>query len=384
MIRSIIGTSLRFRVLIIGIAVGVMAVGIVQLRNAPVDVLPEFTPPYVEVQTESLGLSAQEVEQLITVPLEADLLNGVQGIDVIRSKSVAGLSDIVMVFDDQTNLYEARQLVQERLIGAVGLPNVSKPPTMINPLSSSSRVMMIGLDPKKISSIEASVLARWTVKPRLLGVPGVANVAIWGSRDRQLQVQVDPEQLKNQGIKLSQVIETAGNAQLVSPLTFLEASTPGTGGFIETPSQRLQVRHAFGQLTTPEGLGQVPVDGTDGKMRLDDVANVVDGHPPLIGNAIVNGNSSGLLLVVEKFPNADTAEVTAGVQDALNELKPGLSGMKIDTGVFQPTTYIEDAVGNLRLALIIAGILLALALVAFLFQWRTVLISLIVIPLSLV
>src|SRR5215217_7360299 len=104
MIRSIIGTSLRFRVLIIGIAVGAVAVEIVQLRNGHGDVLPEFTPPYVEVQTESLGLSAQEVEQLITVPLEADLLNGVQGIDVIRSKSVAGLSDIVMVFDDQTNL----------------------------------------------------------------------------------------------------------------------------------------------------------------------------------------------------------------------------------------------------------------------------------------
>jgi CzcA family heavy metal efflux pump len=384
MIRSIIGTSLRFRVLIIGVAVGLMAVGIVQLRNAPVDVLPEFTPPYVEVQTEALGLSAQEIEQLVTVPLEADLLNGVQGIDVIRSKSVPGLSDIVMVFDDQTNLYEARQLVQERLIQAHALPNVSRPPTMINPMSSSSRVMMIGLDPKEISPIEASVLARWTLKPRLLGVPGVANVAIWGSRDRQLQVQVDPEQLKDQGIELSQVIETAGNAQLVSPLTFLEASTPGTGGFVETPNQRLQVRHVFENLTTPEGLGQVPVDGTDGKMRLEDVANVVDYHPPMIGNAIVDGNSSGLLLVVDKFPGADTAEVSAGVQDALNELKPGISCMKIDTGVFRPTTYIEDALGNLTIALVVAGILLALALAAFLFQWRTVLISLIVIPLSLV
>jgi CzcA family heavy metal efflux pump len=384
MIRSIIGMSLRFRVLIIGVAVGVMAVGIVQLRNAPVDVLPEFTPPYVEVQTESLGLSAQEVEQLITVPLEADLLNGVQGIEVIRSKSVPGLSDIVMVFGHETSLYEARQLVQERLIQAHALPNVSRPPTMINPLSSSSRVMMIGLDPKEVSPVEASVLARWTVKPSLLGVPGVANVAIWGSRDRQLQVQVSPKQLKDQGVELSQVIETAGNAQLVSPLTFLEASTPGTGGFVETPNQRLQVRHVFGQLTTPEGLGQVPVDGTDGKMRLDDVAKVVDGHPPLIGNAIVNGNSSGLLLVVDKFPGADTAEVTAGIQDELDKLKPGLSGIKIDTNVFQPTTYIEDAVRNLKLALIIAGILLALALVAFLFQWRTVLICLIVIPLSLV
>jgi CzcA family heavy metal efflux pump len=349
-----------------------------------VDVLPEFTPPYVEVQTESLGLSAQEVEQLMTVPLEADLLNGIEGIDVIRSESVSGLSDIVMVFDQETSLYEARQLVQERLIQAHALPNVSRPPTMINPLSSSSRVMMIGLDPKKLSPIEASVLARWTIKPSLLGVPGVANVAIWGSRDRQLQVQVDPEQLKNQDIKLSQVIDTAGNAQLVSPLTFLEASTPGTGGFVETPNQRLQVRHIFENLTTPEGLGQVPVDGTGGKMRLDDVANVVDGHPPLIGNAIVDGNSSGLLLVVDKFPGADTAKVTAGVQDALNKLKPGLSGMKIDTGVFRPATYIAEAVGNLKLALIIAGILLALALVAFLFQWRTVLISLIVIPLSLV
>lgn len=383
-IRSIIRSSLRFRILVIAIAVGLMAVGITQLRGAPVDTLPEFTPPYVEVQTESLGLSAQEVEQLITVPLEADLLNGVQGIDVIRSKSVPGLSDIVMVFDNKTSLYQARQLVQERLIQAHALPNVSKPPTMINPLSSSSRVMMIGLDPKKISPIEASVLARWTIKPSLLGVPGVANVAIWGSRDRQLQVQVSPEQLKNQGIKLSQVIDTAGNAQLVSPLTFLEASTPGTGGFIETPNQRLQVRHAFGQLTTPKGLGQVPVDGTDGKMRLSDVAKVVNGHPPLIGNAIVSGNSKGLLLVVEKFPGADTAKVTSGVQDALNKLKPGLSGMTIDTGIFQPTTYIQDAISNLTLALIIAGILLALALIAFLFQWRTVLICLIVIPLSLV
>ena len=122
--------------------------------------------------------------------------------------------------------------------------------------------MMIGLDPKKLSPIEASVLARWTIKPSLLGVPGVANVAIWGSRDRQLQVQVDPEQLKNQGIKLSQVIETAGNAQLVSPLTFLEASTPGTGGFVETPSQRLQVRHAFGQLTTRESSSRLPISRT--------------------------------------------------------------------------------------------------------------------------
>jgi CzcA family heavy metal efflux pump len=388
MIRSIIGMSLRFWMLLIAIAVGVMAVGIVQLRNAPVDVLPEFTPPYVEVQTEALGLSANEVEQMITVPLEADLLNGIEGVDVIRSESVSGLSDIVMVFEPGTEIYHARQLVQERLTGATGAAGLaqaySKPPTMINPLSSASRVMMIGIDPNKLSPIEAGVLSHWVIRPRLLGVPGVSNVSIWGLRDQQLQVQVDPEQLQAQGVTLNQVVETTGNAQLVSPLTFLEASTPGTGGFIESPNQRLQVRHVFENFGTPKALGNVTVEDTGGKLRVDDVANVVEEHQPLIGDAIVDGEDGRLLLVVEKFPGADTVEVTSGVEDALNKLQPGLSGMKFDTNVFQPATYIVDALDNLRLAFIIAGILLVLVLAALLFSWRTTLISLVTIPLSLV
>ena len=384
MIRSIIGSSLRFWLVILAIAVGVMAVGITQLRNAPVDVLPEFTPPYVEVQTEALGLSADEVEQLITVPMEADLLNGVEGVDVIRSESVAGLSSSVMVFKPETDIYQARQLVQERLIQAHALPNVSNPPTMIQPLSSSSRVMMIGLDPnKELSPIEVGVLAQWLIKPELMGVPGVANVAVWGMRDKQLQVQVDPERLQDQGVTLNQVVETTGNAQLVSPLSFLEASTPGTGGFLETPNQRLQVRHVFEKLGTPENLGQVPVEDTGGTLSLSDVATVVEDRQPLIGEAMVNGDGR-LMLVVEKFPGANTLEVTSGVQEALAKLQPGLSGMEVDSGVFRPATYIENAIDNVALALIIAGVLLALVLVAFLYEWRTVLISLVTIPLSLV
>ena len=383
MIRSIIGVSLRFWLLLIAVAVGVLAIGFVQLRNAPVDVLPEFTPPYVEVQTEALGLSANEVEQLITVPLEADLLNGVEGVDVIRSESVAGLSDVVMVFKPGTEIYQARQMVQERLIQAHALPQVSQPPTMINPMSSSSRIMMIGIDPNKLSTIEAGVLSHWVIRPRLTGVPGVSNVSIWGLRDQQLQVQVDPEQLEAQGVTLNQVVETTGNAQLVSPLTFLEASTPGTGGFIETPNQRLQVRHVFENFGTPEALGNVTVEDTGGQLRIADVANVVEDNQPLIGDAIVGGSDDRLLLVVEKFPNADTAEVTSGVEDALNSLKPGLTGMKFDMDVFRPATYITDAIGNLRLAIIIGGVLLALVLAAFLFSLRATLISLVTIPLSL-
>jgi CzcA family heavy metal efflux pump len=381
--RAIIRASLQFRLVVIGIAVAVLAAGVAQLQSQPVDVLPEFTPPYVEIQTEALGLAAEEVEQLITVPLEADLLNGVAGIETIRSESLPGLSSIVMVFDRQTDVFQARQLVQERLTQAHALPNVSTPPHMIQPLSSSSRVMMIGLDPQRISPIEASVIARWTIKPRLMGVPGVANVSIWGQRDQQLQVQVDPERLRDQNVTLNQVVKTTGNAQLVSPLSFLEASTPGTGGFVETPNQRLQVRHAFENLATPEALGRVPVEGTGGRLRLGDVTRVTEDHQPLIGDAIVNGGD-GLVIVVEKFPNANTEGVTGDVEDALEALEPGLSGIQVDEEVFQPASFIEHAMDNLTLALIIGGLLLLAALTAFLFQWRTVLISIVTIPLSLI
>jgi CzcA family heavy metal efflux pump len=383
MIWAIVRSSLRFRLLVVGLAVAVLAVGITQLRDAPVDVLPEFSPPHAEVQTEALGLSAEEVEQFITVPLEADLLNGVQGVDVIRSESVPGLSSIVLVFEPGTDVYRARQLVQERLTQAHALPNVSEAPTLLQPLSSSSRVLMIGLSSNELSPIERSVIARWTLRPRLMGVPGVANVAIWGQRDQQLQVQVDPGRLRDKNVTLAQVIKTAGNAQVVSPLSFLESSTPGTGGFIETPQQRLQVRNVVDRLAEPKELGRVPVEETGGRLRLTEVADIKVGHQPLIGDAVV-GDGDGLLLVVEKFPGASTLEVTKGVEDALDELQAGLSGLRTDTSLFRPATLIEEAIDNLTLTLVIAGLLLVLILAAFLFEWRAVLISLVTIPVSLV
>src|SRR3972149_1071310 len=174
MIRWIVGSSLRFRGLVIAIAVGLLAYGVIQLRDAPVDVLPEFTPPTVEIQTEALGLSASEVEQLITVPIEQDLLAGVAFVDDIRSESLPGLSRIFLVFEPGTDLYRARQVVAERMTQAHALPNVSKPPQMLQPLSSTNRVMIVGASTKTLSPIEMGVLARWTIAPRLIGVQGVA------------------------------------------------------------------------------------------------------------------------------------------------------------------------------------------------------------------
>ena len=171
MLRVLVSTSVRFRLLIIGLAGLLLLAGATQLQSARVDVLPEFAPTYVEVQTEALGLSAEEVEQLITVPIEADLLHGVAFLEEIRSESVPGLSSITLIFEPGTDLLEARQVVAERLTQAHALPNVSKPPTMIQPLSSTSRVMMVGLSSQDVSLIDMSVLARWTIRPRLLGRP---------------------------------------------------------------------------------------------------------------------------------------------------------------------------------------------------------------------
>lgn len=333
MMRWIVGSSLKFRLLVLPVAAIVMFAGIVQLRRAPVDVLPEFTPPTVQIQTEALGLSAVEVEQFITVPLEQDLLNGVPLLDTILSESAAGLSTVDLVFLRGTDVLKARQVVQERMTQAVALPHVSKAPVMIEPTSSTSRVMVIGLSAKNMSLIDMSVLARWRIKPRLMGVPGVANVSVWGQRERQLQVQVDPQRLASSGVTLNQVIQTTGNALWVSPLTFVEASTPGTGGFLETSNQRLTIQHVL-PITTAGDLAQVPLEEAKG-VRLGDVARVVEDHQPLIGDAVV-ADGPGLILVVEKAPGANTLEVTRGVESALRALAPGLSGIRIDTTVYRP------------------------------------------------
>jgi len=382
MLRSIVGSSLKLRFLVIPVAVGMILLGVTQLRQMPVDVLPEFTPPLVDIQTEALGLSAQEVEQLVTVPLEQDLLNGVAWLDEIRSESLPGLSRIELIFQPGTDVLKARQLVQERLIQAPGgTPNVAKAPTVIQPLSSTGRVMVIGLSSKDVSLIDMSVLARWKMRPRLMGVEGVANVAIFGQRERQLQVQVDPAKLREHGVSLDQVIQTTGNALWVSPLSFVEASTPGTGGFIDTPNQRLGIQHIL-PITTAKDLSQVAVEDTGAKpLRLGDLGQVVEDHQPLIGDAVVN-DSPSLMMVIEKFPGSNTVEVTRGVEAALEEMSPGLSGIAINTGLFRPASFIETATGNLALALLL-GLLLMVVLGAFLFDWRAALISLVTVPLSL-
>jgi Cu/Ag efflux pump CusA len=376
----IIGSGLRFGRLVVALAIGLTVIGIAQLRSAPVDVYPEFMPPSVEIQTEALGLSAAEVEQLITLGLEQDLLNGVPWLDRIHSSSMPGLSVIDLTFQPGTDLYAARQQVQERLTQAHALPNVGSPPIMIQPTAAAGRIAMIRLSSSSVSPIDMSVLARWKIKPRLMGVPGVANVAIYGQRDRQLQVQVDPKKLRAEHVTLTQLIETAGNALWVSPLTFVEASTPGTGGFFESANQRLSVQH-ISPISTPRQLAAVPVQDA-GQLRLGDVANVIEDHQPLIGDAVPDGQPS-LFLVIEKFPGADTLKVTRDVEAAMADMAPGLKGIAVDTQGYRPASFVEAALRNVGWAALIGFMLLIAVLLAMFGSWRAALTGAIVLPVSL-
>ncbi len=385
MFRWLIGSSLEFRYMILGIAAALVVFGAFQLRTMAVDVFPEFEQPTVKIQTEALGLSAKEVENMVTLNTEEFLL-GVPWLDSIHSQSVTGLSSIVLKFKRGTDLIRARQMVQERLSLAQYLPNIASPPVMLQPLSSTSRFMMVGLSSDEIEQTDLSMIARWTIKPKLTGIPGVANVAIWGQKMRQMQVHIDPSRLRDAKLTQHDIITAAGDALWVSPLTFLKGSTPATGGWVDNKNQRLGVQHTM-PITEPEHMAKLPVAPQTlllkgKKMALGDVTEVTYDHSQLIGDSYVNG-TNGMILVLEKFPHADTLDVTKRVEEALVELRRGLPGVKLETAGFRLASYIGESIENLSTALIIGAILVVLAIGAFLFNWRTALVSLVSIPVSL-
>ncbi|MGH9675056.1 MAG: efflux RND transporter permease subunit, partial [Bryobacteraceae bacterium] len=370
--RWLVSTSLHLRVAVVALAVLLMVGGLSEVRRSPLDVFPEFAPPLVEIQTEAPGLSTTEVENLISTPIE-NAVNGVMGLKTLRSKSVLGLSSVVLIFDTGTDLMRSRQLVQERLaIVTPQLPAVSRSPVILSPLSSTSRVLKIGLTSKKLTQVELSTLARWTIRPRLMAVPGVANVAIWGQRDRQFQVLVNPDRLRDLRVTLDDVTRATR-----------EAATPAAGGFIDTPNQRLAVTHQQA-VTGVAQIAQIPVIFRNGSpILVKDVARVTEGFPQPIGDAVIN-DVPGILLIVEKQPTGNTLDVTRGVEAALDALKPGLRDVEVDPTIFRPATFIEMSLNNLKRALFYGAVMVIVVLVFFLYEWRTALISLTALPLSLI
>jgi CzcA family heavy metal efflux pump len=371
MLGRLVHFALAQRVLVLALAALLVVLGVRAGRDVPLDVFPEFAPPMVEIQTEAPGLSTEEVESLVTAPIET-AVNGVPGLMTLRSKSVLGLSSVQILFERGSDVIRARQMVGERIAQVQPrLPLAARQPVLMPPLSSTSRAMKVGLSSGRLDQMQLSELVRWTIRPRLMAVPGVANVAVWGQRDRQLQVLVDPDRLRAAGVTLAEVRAAAGDAVLV-----------GGGGFVDTANQRLAVQQT-GTVQTAADLAQAIVkQAGEAPVRIGDVARVVDGFNAPIGNAIID-DGPGIMLIVEKQPTANTLELTRAVEAAFAELKPGLKDVKVDTRIFRPATFIERSIDNLTRALMIGCALVAAVLFLFTRDWRQATISLVAIPLSL-
>ncbi len=383
MMRWIIRSSLRFRFLVVAAAVALMVFGVGALRTMPIDVFPEFAPPRVQIQTACLGLTAAEVEGLVTIPME-QAFTGIDGLDFVRSKSASQLSYLELTFKLGTDLMHARQLVQERMATVQNtLPTWAAPPVMLQPLSATSRVMKIGMSSDTVSLEDMSMTAYWKIRARLLRVPGVANVAIWGERIKAYEVEVEGDKLGASGVTLDRVMEVTSDALDAGLLKFSEGGFIGTGGFIDTPNQRLSVRHKLA-VVTPEDLAGLPLAERDGKtLTIGDVAKVIQEAPALAGDAVIN-DGPGLMLVVEKLPWGNTLDVTEEVEKAIDEMRPGLPGLNIDTTIFRPASFVEEAIDHLTSSLISGALLVVVVLAFFLLDWRAALISAITMPLSLV
>jgi len=383
MMRWVVGSSLRFRFVVLVAGAAMLFFGGQKLRAMPVDAFPEFAQPRVEIQTTCLGLSAAEVESLVTVPME-QVMQGMPGLDLVRSKSIPQLSSIELLFKPGTDIFHARQLVAER-VATVGptLPTWAAPPFIMPTTSTTSRVMKIGVSSKTLPLTQLSTIAYWKIRARLLRVPGVANVALWGEHLQQLHVLADPPRMRAHDVSLEQVMETTADSLDAGLLRFSSGAVIGTGGFVDTSNQRVSIEHIL-PIVAPADLAAVPVEGADGQsVRLGQVADVAEGYMPLAGDAVIN-DGPGLLLVVEKYPWGNTLDVTNGVEQALAEMQPGLPDVVVDTQIFRAANFIDESIDNLTRALIIGALLVVLVLGAFLFEWRAALISVTAIPLSLV
>lgn len=373
MLQAIVALSLRHRVVVLALAVLLLVLGAYAAAHARLDVFPEFAPPQVSIQTECPGLSPSEVEQLVTLPIEA-AVNGCPGLDLLRSKSLQGLSVCTIIFSDGTDIYRARQQVTERLGALAGqLPSGVKAPRLEPLTATTGRLLTVGFTSGKLAPSALRDRVQWDIRPAILGVRGVASVALFGGEVRQFQVQIDPDYLAARNLTLTQVIEAARQA------TGLRGA-----GFIENDHQRLNLR-IEAQVYSAAALAETVITTVDGTpVRLKDIGWVTEGPEPKFGDGSINGQP-GVLLIVTRQIQADTPELTRRVEAKLASLEPLLrqQGITYHPALFRQANFIEVAVGNVTQSLVVGAVLVALILVVFLFNARTAFISLTAIPLSL-
>jgi CzcA family heavy metal efflux pump len=373
MLTGLVRQSIRHRGVVIGLALALVTYGAGVVAGARLDVFPEFAPPQVSIQTEAPGLSPEQVEVLVTKPIE-DAINGVEGIAAVRSQSIQGLSVITAVLAERVDIYRARQSVAERLGEAAGrLPATVAPPVLTPLTSSSSTVLVVGVTSTTRSLMDQRTFVDWVVRPRLLATPGVSKVAVFGGEVRQLQIQLDPDRLRRHGIGVAEVVEAARQATGVRG-----------AGVIDGPNQRITVR-AEGQATTPAALAETVVREHAGSvLLLGDLGRVVEAPAPRFGEGGVDGRR-GLVVVISAQLGANTKVVAQRAEGALDRLEPTMraEGLELHRGIFRPSEFIDLALRNIVTSLLLGALLVAVVLLVFLADAGAAAISLTAIPLSL-
>jgi CzcA family heavy metal efflux pump len=372
MLTAIVRWSLRHRGIVVALACILLSYGIYSLQQANYDVFPEFSPAEVVIPTEASGLAPEQVELLVTQPVENAVV-GVAGVQSVRSASVQGLSVVTVLFNSNTNVDLNRQVIAERLSTLTGSLPAGISPSIAPLTTSTSVVMAVGLTSPTQALMQLRTVADWTLKLRLLAVPGVSKIAVFGGYEKQYQVQISPRQLTQHDISVDQVLAAARQATGIRG-----------AGFITTPNQRIILQSEGQAATTGELAHSVVLQQQGANLTLGDVAHVTVGAAPRLGAASVMAQPAVMLMISAQY-GANTLNVTRGLDLALRALRPGLAnqGIQIDSTLFRPARFIDTALRNLRTSLIVGGILVLLVLFLFLFNLRTAAISCTAIPLSL-
>ncbi|MEI7035869.1 efflux RND transporter permease subunit [Fulvimonas yonginensis] len=373
MLAAIVRSALRAPWWVVLAAVLLLVLGVQRLRDAKYDVFPDFVPAQATVQVEAPGFTALQVEQRVTQPIE-NAVNGAHAVQVVRSQSIQGLAVIDVVFDEGTDPFRDRQLLAERVTeAAANLPQGAEAPSLSPMTSSTMDLLKFGLVSDRLDPLALRGLADWTVKPRLLAVPGVADAIVFGGGVREWQVRVHPDRLAAYGLTLEDVRTAAAAATGVRG-----------AGYVDTPSQRV-VLEADGGLDDPAQLGRTVLTRHGGRnVTLADVASVTVGAAPAFGDARIDARPGVLVAMTSQY-GSNTLEVTRAVEKALDDLKPMLraQGVTLVPALHRPATFVEVALANMRDALAFGAVLVLVVLVLFLKDWRTALISFASIPLSL-
>jgi CzcA family heavy metal efflux pump len=374
MLTAIVQFSLRFRGIVIALSCLLLGYGLYVSAHAKLDVFPDFVPPQVTVQTEAPGLAPEQVEVLVTKPIES-AINGLGSQESLRSESAQGLSVVTIVFKEGTAILPARQLLAEKLGELAGsLPAGVKAPKMSPLVSATMDLLKIGLVSDTLSPMQLRTFADWTLKPRLLAVTGVAKCNIFGGEVRQWQIQVRPELLILHNLGLNDVLAAARLATGVRG-----------AGFVETENQRIVIQ-TEGQALTAAAIGAIVItsSASGSPVRLRDVAKIIEGAEPKFGGALIMG-SPGLLMTITSQYGANTMEVTRRLEDALADLKPvfARAGITLFPRLHRPASFIEASLANIKHSLLVGAVLVAIVLFLFLGHFRTAFISLTAIPLSL-